>query len=111
MNGPQACGVALGGIIRVDDGGEVDEGLLVGMVGSEGDVVGGMPVLRGYLGYEWEGEERVDEWRNIATFINRECTVLRDLSVDSCMKYWIHKCRDLQVDRSLLEGRQLSELA
>lgn len=44
----------------MDDAGRGREGLAAGVVGGEGDVVGGVPVSRGDFESEREGEERVD---------------------------------------------------
>jgi hypothetical protein len=56
VDGPETGVVAFGGIEWVDDFNGVFEWFFVGVVGSEGDVVCGVPVLRCYFEEEGEGE-------------------------------------------------------
>lgn len=73
---PQAALVSLGGVVWVDDGDAVDEGLLAWVVGREGDVRAGVPVLGGDLDGEGEGEEFVDRGDDVAAVRDGEGTIL-----------------------------------
>jgi hypothetical protein len=73
---PKASFVGLGGIGGVDDGGEIDIGFFIRMIGSEGDVVRWVPVLRGNFEGEWEVEEFINGGYDIASIRNCKGTVL-----------------------------------
>lgn len=78
---PEAGGVGLGWVEGVDYGGGVDEGTFFGVVGGEGDVVGGVPVLGGDAEGEGRGgEEVVDEGDDGAALGDGEGAVLEGVS-------------------------------
>jgi hypothetical protein len=74
---PEAGRVRLGGVERVRDDARVDEGLLTRVVGGEGDVRGGVPVLGADAKDEGgQSEEGVDQGDDGAAVGDREGAVL-----------------------------------
>ncbi len=74
---PQLGPVRLGGVVGVDDGGEVDKGPLGLVIGREGDVVGRVPVLGGDSDDEgWLGEQLVDDGDRVPPVVDGERPVL-----------------------------------
>lgn len=86
---PQAGVVGFCGVVGVGDGDGVLKGLLVVVVGREGDVVGGVPVLRGDADGEGQRQQLVDGARNPATPCHGEgavgrAEVLLEVDDDEC---------------------------